>query len=110
MAADLDALARRVIDANHYMVLGTQAADGRMRLSPVYYTAARYRDFYWISSPEARHSRNVAEHPDVEIVIYGSTAPVGEGEAVYVTATARRIGDDELDGVVGGGHCWESIS
>ena len=101
MAADLDAMARNVIDANHYMTLGTQSADGRMRLSPVYYTAARYTDFYWLSSPEARHSRNVAEHPGVELVIYDSTAAVGEGRAVYVTATARRIGDEEVGDVIG---------
>ena len=101
MAADLDALARSVIDANHYMTLGTQDAGGRMRLSPVYYTPARYTDFYWLSSPEARHSRNVAEHPAVEIVIFGSTARVGEGEAVYMSATARCIPDDEVDGVIG---------
>jgi hypothetical protein len=101
MAADLDAMARRVIDANHYMTLGTQGADGPVRLSPVYYTAARYSDFYWISSPEARHSRNVAERPEIELVIFGSAAPVGHGEAAYVGATARQVHEEELDGVIG---------
>ena len=102
MAADLDAMARRVIDGNHYMTLGTQAAaDGQIRLSPVYFTAARHTDFYWLSSPEAHHSRNVEEHPAVELVMYDSTARVGEAEAVYVAATARRIADDELDDVIG---------
>jgi hypothetical protein len=95
--AELNAMARRVIDANHYMVLGTRDPDGSPRLSPVYYTPARYRDFYWVSSPAARHSRNVAEQPAVEIVIFNSTAPVGSGEAVYLAATARPMGDDELD-------------
>lgn len=94
---ELDARARRVIDANHYMTLGTQEPDGRPRLSPVYYTAARYTDFYWVSSPEARHSRNVAERPEVQIVIFDSTAPVGEGQAVYLGAAARAIPDDELE-------------
>ena len=89
--ADLDAVARRVIDTNHYMTLGTRDRGGRPRLSPVYYTAARYTDFYWVSSPGARHSRNVAEHPEIEIVIFDSTALVGEGEAVYLAATARGI-------------------
>jgi hypothetical protein len=96
---DLDAMARRVIDANHYMTLATQEADGRPRLSPVYYTAARYTDFYWLSSPDARHSRNVAERPEIEIVIFDSTARVGDGEAVYLAATARPIRDDELEAV-----------
>jgi hypothetical protein len=96
---ELDAMARRVIDGNHYMTLGTVEPDGRARLSPVYYTPARYTDFYWLSVPDARHSRNVAERPDIEIVIFDSTAKVGDGEAVYVTAKARAIADDELDAV-----------
>jgi hypothetical protein len=96
---DLNAMACRVIDANHYLTLGTRDPDGRPRLSPVYYTAARYTDFYWLSSPRAHHSRNVAERPEVEIVIFDSTADVGDGEAVYLAASARPIRDDELETV-----------
>ena len=98
---ELDAMARRVIDANHYMTLGTVDPDGAPRLSPVYYTAARYCDFYWLSTPAAQHSANVAARPEVRIVIFGSTARVGEGEAVYLSATARAIRDDELEAVCG---------
>jgi hypothetical protein len=98
---DLDALARRVIEGNHYMTLATREPDGRPRLSPVYYTPARYADFYWVSSPEARHSRNVAADPGVEIVIYDSTVAVGAGEAVYLSARARLVPDDELEAVCG---------
>jgi Pyridoxamine 5'-phosphate oxidase len=97
---ELDAIARRVIDGNHYMTLATRDPDGRPRLSPVYDTSARYSDFYWVSSPAAQHSRNVAERPEVEIVIFDSTAPVGEGEGVYLAASARAIRDDELEGVL----------
>jgi hypothetical protein len=93
---DLNAMARRVIEAGHYMTLATTDPDGCPRLSPVYYTPARYSDFYWVSSPEAQHSRNLAERPEVEIVIFDSTAPAGEGEGVYLTATAVTIPDDEL--------------
>jgi hypothetical protein len=98
---DLDAMARRVIDANHYMTLGTVNPDGSPRLSPVYYTAARYADLYWLSSPDAQHSRNLAERPELEIVIFDSSAPAYEGQAVYLAATAREVPDGELDGVVG---------
>lgn len=96
---DLDAMARRVIEANHYMTLGTTGSDGRPRLSPVYYTCARYSDFYWVSSPHARHSRNLEWRPAVEIVIFDSTARVGEGEAVYLGATAGLVPDDRLEAV-----------
>lgn len=94
---DLDAMARRVIDANHYMTLGTVDPDGRPRLSPVYYTCARYADFYWVSSAEARHSHNLAQRPEAEIVVFDSTVPAGEGEAVYISAAVRMIRDDELE-------------
>jgi hypothetical protein len=103
-AGDLDAMARRVIDANHYLVLATRDPDGAPRLSPLYYTPARYSDFYWVSSPEARHSHNLSERPAVQIVIFDSTAPVGEGEAVYVAATARPIRAEEL-----GAACSEAF-
>jgi uncharacterized protein YndB with AHSA1/START domain len=97
---DLDAMARHVIDANHYMVLGTLDPDGRPRLSPVYYAAARYRDFYWVSSPDAHHTHNIRSHPAVELVIFDSTAAVGTGEAVYLSATAREISDHALEDVI----------
>ena len=92
-------MARRAIDSNHYMTLGTLDPDGRPRLSPVFYTCARYSDFYWLSSPEAHHSRNVEERPEIEIVIFDSSVPAGAGEAVYLEAGVRAIRDDELEAI-----------
>ena len=97
---ELNEMARRVIDANHYMTLATLDPDGHPRLSPVYYTASRYTDFYWVSSPEAHHSRNLAAHPQVQIVIFDSTAPVGQAEAVYLLGLAKQIADEELEPVL----------
>jgi Pyridoxamine 5'-phosphate oxidase len=79
------------------MTLGTSDRDCQLRLSPVHYTCAGYTDFYWVSSPGARHSRNIVQRPAVEIVIFDSTVPVGTGEAVYVSATAGVVPDDRLD-------------
>ena len=88
--------ARRVIDTNRYLTLGTTEPDHRPRLSPVYYTHDGYHDFYWVSGPDAHHSVNLAARPDVAIVIFDSTAPVGQGKAVYISARAARVPDDEL--------------
>ena len=98
---DFDAMARRVIDANLYMTLATLDPDGSPRLSPVYFTPARYTDLYWVSSPDAHHSCNVLERPDVRIVIFDSSVAVGHAEAVYITASAREIPKDELPAVIG---------
>jgi nitroimidazol reductase NimA-like FMN-containing flavoprotein (pyridoxamine 5'-phosphate oxidase superfamily) len=88
--------ARRVIETNRYLTLGTTEPDHRPRLSPVYYTHDGYHDFYWVSSPNAHHSVNLAARPEVAIVIFDSTAPVGEGQAVYISARASMVPEDEL--------------
>lgn len=91
------AVARAIIDANLYMVLATADADGNPWVSPVYYAPAEYRDFFWVSRPEAAHSRNLSARPDreVAIVIFDSSAPIGTGQAVYMSAVARQVDDDE---------------
>ena len=90
---ELDAMARRVIDGNRYMVIATAGGDGRPWVTPVYFTPAGYRDFYWISSPEAQHSLNIAARPDVSIVVFDSQVPVGGAEAVYMRAHAQVVPD-----------------
>jgi len=93
MSEDLDRIARTIIDGNRYMVLGTADQSGRPWVSPVYYAPSGYAELYWVSSPEAQHSRNLAARPEVSIVVFDSQAPVGEGQGVYMSAVA-----DELEG------------
>jgi hypothetical protein len=94
----LDAVARAILDTNHYMTLGTAGADGHPWVSPVFFAAASdYRDLYWISSPGATHSRNLAARPELSIVVFDSQAPVGTGQAVYMAATAAELSGADLD-------------
>ncbi len=57
---ELGILARTIIDSNMYMVLGTADESGQPWVSPVYYASAGYKEFYWVSSPEVKHSQNIA--------------------------------------------------
>jgi len=98
---DLGAVARAIIDSNYYMTLGTADEAGRPWVSPVYYAVAGYREFFWVSSPEATHSRNLAARPEVAIVIFDSRAPVGAGQGVYISTTAEELEGDELDRGIG---------
>jgi hypothetical protein len=93
---DHASIAAAIIDSNRYMVLGTADADGRPWVSPVFYAAKDYTDFYWISSPEAAHSRNIAARPQISIVIFDSTVRPGTGQAVYMSATVELLGGDEV--------------
>jgi hypothetical protein len=94
---DLGAIARTIIDSNFYMTLGTSNEAGRPWVSPVYYAASGYAEFYWVSSPEASHSSNLAARPEVSIVIFDSRAPIATGQAVYMTAVAEELTGADLD-------------
>jgi uncharacterized protein YhbP (UPF0306 family) len=94
---DLAAIARTIIDANQYMTLATADAQGRPWAAPVFYATADYTEFYWISAPETTHSRNLAQRPEISSVIFDSTAPEGTAQAVYLSATAEMVPDDDLD-------------
>jgi hypothetical protein len=94
---DLGAVGRTIIDANMYMVLGTADETGRPWVSPLYFASAGYREFLWVSSPEATHSRNLARRPDVSIVVFDSQVPIGTGQCVYMAAVAEEVTGDGLD-------------
>jgi pyridoxamine 5'-phosphate oxidase-like protein len=98
---DLGAVARTIIDANLYMVLGTADKTGRPWVTPVYYAVAGYSEFYWVSSPEARHSRNLATRPEASIVVFDSQALIGTGQGVYMTAIADEPTAADLERGIG---------
>jgi uncharacterized protein YhbP (UPF0306 family) len=95
--SELADIARQLIADNNYLALGTADPSGTPWVSPVYYTPAGYHDFYWVSAPDTRHSRNIAARPQVAITIYDSRVPLGTAEAVYLSATAARVPDDDLE-------------
>jgi nitroimidazol reductase NimA-like FMN-containing flavoprotein (pyridoxamine 5'-phosphate oxidase superfamily) len=88
---DPGAHARAIVDANLYMVLGTADEDGRPWVTPVYFAAAGYREFLWVSRPEARHSRNLRVRPELGIVVFDSGVPIGTGRAVYMSARGEEL-------------------
>jgi general stress protein 26 len=87
-AAELTA--RAIIDANLYLVLATADGTGQPWSSPVYFAHDGYAEFFWVSAPEAEHSRNIAARPRVGIVIFDSHAPIGTGQGVYIRADAEQ--------------------
>lgn len=95
--SELDLVARGIIDANAYLTLGTADGSGRPWVSPVYFACDDYTDFYWISAPDAHHSRNIAVRPDVAIVVFDSRIAIGEGQAVYAAATAEALDGEALE-------------
>ena len=87
---------RRVIDSNSYMALGTTDEAGHPWVSPVWFASEGYDSFHWVSSPEAKHSQNLAARPDIAIAIFNSSVPVGGAEAVYMKGVANELTGVEL--------------
>jgi nitroimidazol reductase NimA-like FMN-containing flavoprotein (pyridoxamine 5'-phosphate oxidase superfamily) len=87
-------VARKIVDGNRYMTIGTADESGAPWVSPVWYAPEGYSTFYWVSHPEARHSRNIEVRPRVAIVIFDSTVPIGTGQALYLAAEAALVDDD----------------
>ena len=83
--------ARAIIDAERYMTLATAGADGVPWANPVWYAPDGPSELLWVSNPDARHSRNLAERPELGIVIFDSTVTPGDGQAVYMEATATQV-------------------
>ncbi|PTM99471.1 pyridoxamine 5'-phosphate oxidase family protein [Streptomyces sp. VMFN-G11Ma] len=84
-------IVRGIVEAAQYMVLATADAEGRPWSSPVYFAHVQCREFVWASSPEARHSRNIAVRPEVGICVFDSSAPIGTGQGVYMSAVAEEV-------------------
>ncbi len=89
--------ALRIVQTNKYLTLSTADASGRPWVSPVYFTPDGAARFLWVSSPDARHSRNITERADVAFTIYDSTVPIGRGEAAYFVARAGLVADASVE-------------
>ncbi len=81
-----------------YATLATASKDGQPWNSPVYAAFDEKYNFYWASWQNNQHSKNIAENPNVFLVIYDSTMIEGGGKGAYIEATAEAITDmDELE-------------
>ena len=94
---ELGAIARAIIDENRYMTLGTADAGGLPWVSPVWYACADYREFFWVSDPQATHSLNIAANPRVSAVIFDSGVRPGSGQGVYMSALAEQLAGAGLE-------------
>jgi pyridoxine/pyridoxamine 5'-phosphate oxidase len=91
------AIARELIDQSSYMTLSTADAAGVPWASPVWFATADRRELVWVSHPGARHSGNIAQRPEVAIVVFDSTQAPGAGQAVYMAARAEAVGPEALE-------------
>jgi hypothetical protein len=88
---------REIIEASRYLVLATADGAGRPWSTPVYFAHIGFAEFFWVSSPDMTHSRNIAVRPEVGIVVFDSRAAIGAGQGVYMSAVAQLLEGGEAD-------------
>jgi nitroimidazol reductase NimA-like FMN-containing flavoprotein (pyridoxamine 5'-phosphate oxidase superfamily) len=86
-----------ILEANRYLVLGTADEHGQPWVSPVFFAQLDAYRVCWVSSPDSRHSRNIARRPAVAITVFDSTVEVGRAEAAYADADAEPAAPEETD-------------
>ena len=86
---------REIIEANRYLVLATADGAGRPWSTPVYFAHIGLAEFFWVSSPDVTHSRNIVVRPEVGIVIFDSQVAISTGQGVYMSAVARLLENGE---------------
>ncbi|MEU8151344.1 pyridoxamine 5'-phosphate oxidase family protein [Nonomuraea sp. NPDC048901] len=86
-------LVPRLLADSRYLVLATADRQGRPWATPVFFAARDEDRLFWVSAPDSRHSRNIAERPAVAITVFDSHAPIGGAEALYLEASADPADD-----------------
>jgi hypothetical protein len=86
----------QIVAANRYMVLGTADRTGRPWVTPVFFSPFGADRICWVSSPDSRHSRNIAQREEIAITVFDSTVAVGRAEAAYFDADATAASSDEV--------------
>jgi uncharacterized protein YhbP (UPF0306 family) len=81
----------RLLSANRYLVIATADEAGAPWATPVFFAQLDRDRLCWVSSPDSRHSRNIAIRPSVAVTLFDSTVPVGGAEAAYADAEAAPV-------------------
>jgi uncharacterized protein YhbP (UPF0306 family) len=92
MNKKLNGIARQIIEENQYLSLGTIDKENGIWLSPVCYAHDKDFNFYFVSMPVARHSKNIDVNGKVMFTIFDSHQKWGEGLGLQVEGKAEKLG------------------
>lgn len=69
--------------------------DGRPQVAPLFFASDEALTLYWISSPDSRHSVNIADWNDASAAIYAHTWDWSGIKGVQVSGDAMAVRDDD---------------
>lgn len=100
-------LAKNVIEENRYLALATTDGE-RPWVAPIEFIRDDDGTFYFLSSEDSRHARDIARNGRVAFAIFSSTQPEYSGDAnltlqgVQFEGTARKLSTHEHSALIVG--------
>lgn len=93
---DYTTILEQILTENKYLSLATSDKNALPWASPVAYQFDNHENaFYFISSPDSRHIKNISENPAVAFSIYNSSQIAGTAFGIQGSGTATRV--DSVD-------------
>jgi nitroimidazol reductase NimA-like FMN-containing flavoprotein (pyridoxamine 5'-phosphate oxidase superfamily) len=92
--------ARYIIEHNNYMIVATSDKKGNPWAAPVFFAYDDKYNFYFLSAVDSKHAENIVENPKVCLVIFDSSAPVGQSDGVQIDAKASFVPRKEVTKVI----------
>src|SRR5438105_2106933 len=91
-ATRLASLTRSLLRASTLCAIATASTAGRPHVNTAYFAWGDPFDIVWLSSPAARHSRNVRRSGSAAIAVFDSTQRWGDTDrGIQVFGTAREL-------------------
>jgi len=85
----LNQKAKDIIAQNIYLTLSTMG--DKPWAAPLFYCTDQEYNFYFISQPDALHSKHIIDNPHVAFAIFDSHAPEGSGNGVQASGTVTLL-------------------
>lgn len=76
-------------------MLGTADEAGQPWVTPVFFAPLEQDCVCWVSSPNSRHSCNIAHRSAIAITVFDFSVDVGKADAAYFGADAMSAGADD---------------
>lgn len=93
---DLRPALREFLASQSTLALATAGdADGRPQVAPLFFAADDAFNLYWVSSPDSRHSVNLADWNDASAAIFAQTWEWSSIQGVQVAGDAMCVTDEE---------------
>lgn len=94
---DLYKKAAEIIKTISYITIATATKDGTPWNTPVSATFDSSLNFYWGSSHDAVHSKNILENSNTFVVVFDSQQPEGTGVGVYMQGNSKQLEKENED-------------